>query len=186
MGGLFGIGGSAAKTDRKQQINSWGALQNLAGTETRAGGRELLAGEGGVNKAKDYWSALMSGDPTAMSKVLAPQISAIKGQSGQNIRGLQQFSGRSGGTSGAVQAENVEAMSAIQNLFDMLGPMAAEEFGKLSEFQTEAGSGLLGMAGENEATIGSQATGSRQTTVPQQQGQQAAVLQALGALAGLA
>jgi hypothetical protein len=186
MGGLFGIGGSAAKTDRKQQLQSWGELQGLFGTANKAGKQELSTGIGDVNKAKDYWGAIMSGDPTAMSKALAPQISAIQGQSGQAVRGLQQFSGRSGGTSGAVEATNAEAASAVQNLFDLLGPMAAQEFQQLAQGEVSTGENLLGIAGSSAAEVGAQASGARQIDVPVQQAQQSAVIQSIGALMGLA
>ena len=185
MAGLFGIGGSSAKTDRKFQLQSWGDLQNLFNSESKQGQATLSSGLGGVGKAKDYWSALMSGDPTKMSQALAPQISAIKGQSGQAIRGLEQFSGRSGGTSAAVQSQNAQAQSAIQNLFDMLGPEAAQEFGNLSEFETGAGAGLLGQAAGAAGEVGAQAGGARPGDQQLQQSQQSSVLTGLATLFGL-
>ena len=185
MAGLFGIGGSSAKTDRKFQLKSWGDLQNLFNATSKAGSTELKAGIGDVNKSKDYWSALMSGDPTKMSQVLAPQISTLRAQAGQNIMGLEQFSGRSGGTSSAVQAENVEAGRAIQNLFDMLGPEAAQEFSKLSEFEVGAGESLLSTSGSAASEIGQQAGSARPGDQQMQQQQQQAVIQAIAALAGL-
>ena len=71
-------------------------------------------------------------------------------------------------------------------LFDLLGPMAAQEFGQLAGFEVGTGEELLGQAGAAAGEVGAQAGGSRQTTVPQQQQQQAAVIQAIGSLAGLA
>lgn len=157
MSGIFGIGGSSNKTDRKFQLQSWGDLQNLFGEANKRGTSTFDTGTGDVGKARDYWTALMSGDPTKMSQALAPQISAIKGQSGQAIRGLEQFSGRSGGTSAAVQAQNFEAQSAIQNLFDMMGPMSAQELEKLGISEQGMGAGLLSTAGSAASEIGSQA-----------------------------
>lgn len=185
MSGLFGIGGSSAKTDRNFQLKSWGDLNSLFGSESKTGKQELSTGIGDINQAKGYWQSIMSGDPTAMSKALAPQISAIKGQSGQNIRGLQQFAGRSGGTSSAVQAQNVEAQSAIQNLFDLLGPEAAQEFGKLAGFEVGTGEELLGQAGSAASTVGSQASGARPGDQSMQNDQQGAVITSLATLMGL-
>lgn len=185
MAGLFGIGGSAAKTDRKYQLTSWDDLQGLFTTGATQGRKQLKTGEAGVQKAQDYWSKLMSGDPAALSQVLAPQIGTIKGQVGQNIAGIQQFQGRSGGSSAAVQAQNVEAQRSIQQLFDLLGPMAAEEFGNLAEFQVGTGENLLGLAGTSAAEMGAQASGARQLDVPVQQAQQGAVFEGLGSLLGL-
>lgn len=185
MAGLFGIGGSSAKTDRNFQLQSWGDLSNLFNTQNQAGTSLLNSGTTGLGQASNYWQALMSGDPTKMSQVLAPQISAIKGQTGQNIAGIQQFQGRSGSTAGAVEAENVSAQTAIQNLFDMLGPEAAQQFTQLSEFETGAGSGLLSEAGSTAGTLGSEAGGARTTDQQMQQQQQAAVMEALVSLAGI-
>lgn len=185
MAGLFGIGGSSAKTDRKFQLQSWGQLNDLFNTESKTGKSTLDTGLKDINKAKDYWGALMSGDPTKMSQALAPQISAIKGMSGQNIRGLEQFSGRSGGTSAAVQAQNVEAQSAIQNLFDLLGPEAAKEFGSLAGFEVGAGEGLLSGAAGAASEVGAQATNTRPGDQQLQQSQQSSVLTGLATLFGL-
>ncbi len=185
MAGLFGIGGSAAKTDRKQQLQSWGDLHNLFTGESKTGGQQIKTGIADVGKAKDYWGALMSGDPTTMSKVLAPQISTIQGQSGQAVRGLQQFAGRSGGTSGAVEAINAEAASAVQNLFDLLGPSAAEEFGKLAGFEVGTGEELLGQAAAATGEAGAQASGARPGDAANQNAQQSAVITSLATLMGL-
>lgn len=186
MGGLFGIGGSSAKTDRKMQLQSWGDLMNLFGNESRAGGREYAQGTKTLQGASDFWKAIMSGDPSKISSLLAPQISQIRGQAGQNIAGLEQFSGRSGGTSGAVQAENVEAARAVQNLMDLLLPEAVQQETGIGEFQTGAGLDLLGMASANAAEVGSQASSARPGDQALQQSQQASVLETLGTLVGLA
>jgi hypothetical protein len=186
MAELFGIGGSAAKTDRKYQLQSWGELNDMFGAEKKRGLSTLDTGLADTGKAKDYWSALMSGDPTKMSAVLAPQISTIKKQSGQQIAGLNQFSGRSGGTAAAVQQANTEALSSIQNLFDMLGPTAAEEFTKLAGFETETGRGLLEDASASAAEVGQQAGASRPGDQQMQQQQQQAIIQGIGSLLALA
>lgn len=186
MSGLFGIGGSKAKTDRKYELASMGELQNLFGAESKAGQGLLDTGTADVGKSKDYWSALMSGDPTKMSAVLAPQISTLKKQSGQAIGNIQQFGDRSGGNSGAVVAQNSEALSSIQNLFDMLGPMAAEQFTKLAGFEVGSGESLLGMAGNSAATTGEIAQNARLNGDQKAQNdQQGAILSTLGSIFGL-
>jgi hypothetical protein len=182
MAGLFGVGGSAAKTDRKFQLQSWGDLANIFGQQQQQGAQLSQAGGKNLGTGANYWNAILSGDPTKMSAALAPQISAIKGQTGQNIAGLQQFSGRSGGTNAAVQNETVSAQTAIQNLFDLLGPEAAQQLTQIGEFQTSAGltaeEGAAGTAGELASATGSARPGDQ----AQQQAQQAAVMEGLTSL----
>jgi hypothetical protein len=121
-----------------------------------------------------------------MSKALAPQISAIQQTTGQGVNTLNQFGSRSGGTAAAVSQEGIAAQQAIQNLFDLLGPEAMKEVASISGVQEELGTGQEQLAAGAAETVGAQAGKSREQTVPLQQAQQAAVIQSIAALAGLA
>jgi hypothetical protein len=121
-----------------------------------------------------------------MSAVLAPQISAIQQQVGQNIATTGQFQGRSGGTAAGIQQQGYAAQQAVQNLFDLLGPQAASELAAISGTQEGLGMGQTQLAESAAATTGAQASGARQIDVPLQQSQQGAVLGGLTALVGLA
>lgn len=186
MGGLFGIGGSAAHTDRKQQLTSWGDLNALFSTEKAAADKQIGEGAAGLTKASNYFSDIASGDPTKMSKALAPQISAIQQTVGQGVNTIGQFSGRSGGSAAAATQEGFAAQQAVQNLFDLLGPEAMKEVAAISGVQEELGTGQQSIALDAAKTTGAQATDARTTDVPVQQAQQAAVMQAIAALAGMA
>lgn len=185
MGGLFGIGGSSAKTDRKFQLSSWGALQSLVDPLTKEGRAETTEGAKNLSSSGNYFAALMSGDPAKMSKVLAPQISGIKSQVGQQVGTINQFSGRSGGTAAAVQQEGVEAQRAIQNLFDLLGPEAAGELAKIGGMQESLGLNETSIGANAAAEVGSQASGSRSGDLAQQNAEQSGILDAGLALFGL-
>lgn len=185
MGGLFGIGGSAAKTDRKQQLTSWGDLNSLFGATSTAGENQVSQGASGLTSASNYFSQIASGNPAQMSKALAPQISAIQSTTGQGVNTIGQFSGRSGGTAAAVTQEGFAAQQAVQNLFDLLGPEAESQLATISGIQEQLGTGQEDVAANAATAAGSQASGSRATDVPTQQAQQSAAIQALTSLAGL-
>jgi hypothetical protein len=186
MAGLFGIGGSAAKTDRKQQLSSWGDLQSIFGATSTLGQGQAKQGAANLGTASDYFNAIASGDPSKMSTALAPQISAIKNITSQGVNTLNQFGTRSGGTAGAVSEEGIAAQQAVQNLFDLLGPEAMAEVANLGANQETLGTGQEQLATEAAGTVGAQASGSRQQTVPLQQAQQSGVIDALSSLGGLA
>jgi hypothetical protein len=183
--GLFGIGGSAAKTDRNAQLTSWGQLQSLFGPAKAMGEQQTAAGAGGLTTARNYFEAIASGDPAKMSAVLAPQISTIQGQTGARVNTIGQFSGRSGGTAAQATDLGTEATRAIQNLFDLLGPEAMKEVAAISGTQEAFGQGETGIALSAAGEVGAQAGGARATDVPVQQAQQAAAMEAIVALAGL-
>ena len=182
MGGLFGIGGSAAKTDRKFQLRSWGDLQNLFTSTSAAGGMQTAKAGAGLDTARNYFEAIASGDPAKMNAVLAPQINTIKQQTAANVNTLGQFSGRSGGTAAQATQMGSDATIAIQNLFDLLGPEAAKEVAGISALQGNLGLGELGIAESAAGTVGGQSTNARQTDVPVQQAQQAAVMDILAGI----
>lgn len=185
MAGLFGVGGAAAKTDRKQQLNSWGELTSLFNFGSNQGKEQVKTGASGLKTAGDYFKALQSGDRAKMSSVLAPQISTIQGQTAQQRSTASQFGDRSGGTNASIQASENQATAAIQSMFELLGPDAAKEFASISGAEESAGLGLLGEAGSAASTTGAQATNARPGDQAMQSEQQTAIIQALGALAGL-
>jgi hypothetical protein len=142
-------------------------------------------GAAGLDQAGNYFSAIASGDPAKMSAVLAPQISTIEGQTSQKVNTLGEFTGRSGGTASAQVSAETEAGTAVQNLFDLLGPEAMKEVAAIGGTQAALGESAVGMAESAAATAGSEAGNARPGDVAQQQAQQAAVMQALASLAGL-
>jgi Sec-independent protein translocase protein TatA len=186
MAGLFGIGGSAAKTDRSQQLTSWNDLQSLFNTGSRVGTNQISQGSKGLSDALGYFKKLMSGDRSQMASVLAPQISTISGQATQAKQNASTFGNRSGGTNAAIQASETSATQAVQQLFEMLGPEAAQAVASISGTIEGAGQNLLDLAGNSAAEVGKQSSDSRQTDVATQQAQQQAIIQGLVSLAGMA
>lgn len=177
MSSMFGLGGSAADTDRKVQLDSWNSLKTLFDFGHKHGSADIKSAESGLGKASDYFGTLMSGNRPAMSKVLAPQISTIQNQATQQRNTQSQFGNRSGGTNAAMQMATDEATKSIQGLFDMLGPSSAEEFAKISGMQGNLGLGLEGEALDAQRVRSDDTTQSRQMTLPIEQAQQKAWMQ---------
>lgn len=149
MSGLFGFGGSASKTDRGNQLTSFGSLSDTAHFGTKSG-------EGGITAAQDYFQSLLSGDPTKIAGAIGPQASIIKGQAQQQKQQLAEFGTRSGGTAGAASMIDANTQGAIQNLINTLIPQAATQAGNL-------GLSTLSTGANSAAELGSLATTARST-----------------------
>lgn len=185
MGGIFGLGGSSSKTDRKHSLEGWGALKDIMYNTKASGLKQTAEGAGGLTSAADYFKALMSGDQAKMSQVLAPQISVIKGQNQQRVNTLAQFGNRSGGTNAAAQSDTEAATKSIQQLFDMLGPQAAEEVARISGVQESLGSNLLGISTHAAGTLSGQAEQARAGDTKNEMDTAAGAGQAIAALLGI-
>jgi hypothetical protein len=179
MSRLFGIGGSAAKTDRNFQFTGWKDLQNLFQFGSKQGKGQVKEGIGGLSDAAKYFKTLMSGDRAAISQLLAPQISSIRGQTSQRQLTNSTFGNRSGGTNAYAQSAVDDATKAIQSLFDSIGPEAAKEFADISGIQESLGINLLDLAKGAASDISGQATSGRSTDATIQQAQQGEILRAL-------
>lgn len=153
MGGLFGIGGGSSKTDRNQQLTSWGTLNDInAFTEP--------FGEKNLTTASNFFNSILSGDMGQISKTLAPEISTITGQAEQQKKTNAEFGNRAGGTNSANQALTAGENAQINSMIDSLlsGSASALASIGLSTLQT----GQQGIE-----TAGQQATNSRPTDLQQ-------------------
>jgi hypothetical protein len=122
--------------------------QSQYGSLTSSSGFATGEGEGDITASDAFMRALLSGDPTKISQVLAPQISAAKTSAAQNTKTQTQFGGRTGGTAARNAATNDTLHSDITNLIGSTTAGAASSLGS-------EGTGLLGegMSGE-EAGFG--------------------------------
>jgi len=122
---FFGIGegpSGAEKTDA-------GILGNVANFG-------IGQGEGDILKAQNFWSSILSGDPSKISQVLGPEESAINKQGQQQKKTLAEFGTRSGGTAAVGQTIGDTTRGSIQSMIAQLTSGAAGSLGNL-------GSGLL-------------------------------------------
>jgi len=156
MSGLFGMGGSASKTDRTHELGAWGTLSDVSNFGTGAGKTNITSGTADF---KD----ILSGDPTKVSEAIAPQAGAIRSQANQQIQTNSQFGNRSGGTNASNQQISTNAEGKVQDLINTLIPQAAQNLESTGLSELSAGSSAAG-------ELGSQTESARQFD-KQQEGQ---------------
>jgi hypothetical protein len=115
MSGVFG--GGSASTTRKNELAAFGDLSNAMYFGQYSGQPMVSGAAGGLGTAQTFAQSLMSGQPGAM---LAPQISTIQQQAGQQRATGAQFGTRSGGTAAANQAIGTNVNTEIDNLIGQL------------------------------------------------------------------
>lgn len=130
MGGFFSslFGGSSPGLSQAQR--------NAAGVSTDA----TALGFADTRAASDYERALLSGDPTAIGRVLGPQISAINKRGNEAIQTRSQFQDRSGGTNASNQQSMDEQRANVERMISQLTGGAAGELANIGG--TEQGIGL--------------------------------------------
>jgi len=125
FGGLFSGSNPTLNTDISQsgQISDYGT--NL--------------GEGDLTQASNFFSGLLSGDPSKIGQILGPQLSDIQKQGQQQIQTNAQFGNRSGGTN----ASNQQNMDSQRQQVEQL----------IAQLTGSAASGLTGI-GQNALSTG--------------------------------
>lgn len=131
---MFGVdmGPSSGETGATNSLNG---LSGFAGS----------VGKGLLSDSSAFISALLSGDPGKISKILAPEISGISKQANEKTQTNAQFAGRSGG----VNASNQNTMDAVRaGVNDLISGLTKSAIGAGASL----GSNLLGksMSGYND------------------------------------
>jgi len=104
--GSFGLLDFGPSSQEKKGYNQLSAASNFG----------VGLGEADATQASQWMSDLISGDPTKVSRALAPQISAIQNRTQQAKDTTAQFSPRSGGTAAATADLGRNARADITNL----------------------------------------------------------------------
>ena len=104
-------------------------MRNLANFATSTGEKQIL-------EADKFWSAIMSGDPTQLAKVLGPQMSGINRRAQQSKKTTSEFGNRGGGTNAGMQMTDDTTRSSIDTMISQLTGGAASAEGA-------SGAGLL-------------------------------------------
>lgn len=137
MGGILGIGGSAAKTDRKDILQSQGNLNNVFNYA-------LPTGEKATSDANSYNSKILNGDRSSITQAMAPEVNSITGQADQaKKQEANMGTSRGGGTNAAHQQTQQKEEGAVTDMIAKARPAAAAN-------EANIGSNLLGL-GENAA-----------------------------------
>jgi hypothetical protein len=150
VSGFMGLGGSAAKTDRKYEVSGLGGLQNIFNFGTSVA-KSTLGG------AADYWTKLLSGNRPAMSQAVAPETNAAMSTADAQKRQLATSgTARGGGTAATSQTMNDKVRAMIDNLLFGARPEAAKQSGALGEgalsTSTDAASNLAKTASDSRLT----------------------------------
>lgn len=116
------------------------------------GGFATGLGEGNLSQASNFWSSLLSGDPSKQAQALAPEIGTIQQQGQQQKSQAAQFGNRGGGTNASMQMVDAQSRGAINNMISSLLGSSASNLGNI-------GSSLLG---QGQSAFGAQAQGSQQ------------------------
>lgn len=172
MAGLFGIGGSAAKTDRNNQLASWGSLSSLTNQNQTIGGQNVAAGEGNVGTGTSFFQSLLSNKPGAVAQAVQPQVSALTGQAQQQRQQQAEFGNRAGGTNAGQQATTAQTSGEISTLINSLIPGAATQLTQTGLQQENLGLSALSNATTAAGTLGSLTGNARNLDVATQQAQQ--------------
>jgi hypothetical protein len=96
-------------------------------------------GEGAVSNANNFYSTLLSGDPRAEAKLLAPQIDTMQKQGQQQLATTSEFGNRSGGTNASGQTNMDNSRANIDNMISQLTGGAASGEAALGENQMGLG-----------------------------------------------
>ena len=135
MGGLIsGIAGLIEGNPTAQEQAQLGQV----------GGSELGQGQGYTTQAGNYYSNLLSGNPSQIAQSLAPQISAQQGQLQNQMNQNAQFGNRAGGTNASNQAAAGQARGNIINAIGGAQSGAAGALGSMGGNLLSQGAGNIG------------------------------------------
>jgi hypothetical protein len=150
VGNLFG--GSAAKTDRKQQLAGFGDLSNLFNFGMNSGQAETGQSQDLLGQAGGYYSKLLSGDRNATMSAVAPTVTAANAQSDASKRGIAASgTARGGGSNAATLTMDDSTRSTIDNAVNGAKAGAAQGATATGGTMASQAGNLLGM-GESAAT----------------------------------
>lgn len=122
---LFGGSNPTLNSTMNQTGSIAGYTSNLGQNNTTAG--------------SNFFSSILSGDPSKIAQTLAPEISAMQGQGQQQKNAIAQFGNRSGGSNSA--AQNIDSSNRA-NLTNLIGGLQSGAASTL----LSSGQSLLGQS----------------------------------------
>lgn len=147
------MGGGPAKTagdsSTDQPIfNLLTQLQGGGGSASASGAGAFAGGTSALQNPINYYSQLLSGDPTATAAAIAPTTSGIMQQYDTAYKNLTDNTARGGQRSGAIANNQTAEAGAVSNALTQVQPAAAQGLGNL-------GTSLAGL-GVSEQGVGNQ------------------------------
>ena len=185
MGGFLGIGGSGYKTDRHEQLKSYGQLNNVFYYGMNQGKANESAGTNLLGQAGDYYSKLLSGNRPAVLQAVAPVANAANAQEDAQKRQLDATgTARGGGVNAVGQQLETAKNATIDNAINEARGGAAQGATQVGSVDVNAALRLLGLGAdvaESKARISSE---SRAESDKHNQMVQGQVTNAIDALFG--
>jgi hypothetical protein len=162
MGGFLGIGGSAAKTDRKEQLTAYSDLHNVFSFALPAGESSFKAGQSQLGDAASYWKGILSGNRTAVNAATAPAANAARTSADAAKRQIATSgTARGGGTAGTNQQVNDKTRATIDDeIFGARGD-AAKATAAIGGTELSVATNLLGLGEKSAGDLGQLAGDSR-------------------------
>jgi hypothetical protein len=136
-------------------------LSNAASSLSSTGSTATQSGLADTKQAGDFYSTLLSGNTSAIGKLLAPQINNLQKSGQQQVQSLAQFGNRSGGTNAAAANIGNSTRAGVNDMISSLTGSAASGLGSL-------GSNLLGQgigATNSSASIYDQILKNQQNSI---------------------
>lgn len=184
--GFLGIGGSASKTDRSNQLAGYGDLSNIYNTGLSQGNNASATGQSELGQASGYDSSILSGNRSSIMSSLSPQISSITGQANQNKKQQSAMgTSRGGGTDALNQQSQQQTQGAITNAIGGAQSGAAKDLAGIGSTEVGTGANLLGLGANAAGTLTGDAASSYATTSAQNAASGAAAGQLAAGLLGL-
>jgi hypothetical protein len=160
IGGLFG--GSAAKTDRKYQLQGMQGLTNAFNFGLNSGANETGQSQGLLGQAGSYYSSLLSGDRQATLGAVAPTVNAANATTDATKRAISSSgTARGGGVNATTQTLEDQKRASIDNAVNSAKAGAAGGATQVGGTMASQAGNLLGMGTTAAGDLASIASGSR-------------------------
>jgi len=179
----------------QQQKSLQTAETGLVGTQTQAANFGLNTAEQNLPSAfaalqqpLNYYGTLASGNPSAISQLLAPDVSNISSQYTQAQKATNEFAARGGGSTAANEENQFQEASQVAGLFTGARQTGVQGLTSIAQLLGQLSLGALG--GGTSAATGASNTaastvGQLQTQQQLQQQTEASVGQGLGTIIAL-
>jgi len=146
------LGGSAAKTDRKQELAGFGDLNNLFNFGFNSGTAETGQSQDLLGQAGGYYSKLLSGDRSATLSAIAPTVNAANATTDATKRSIATSgTARGGGVNATTASLDDQKRASIDTAVNSAKAGAAGGATQVGGTMASQASNLLGM-GETAAT----------------------------------
>jgi hypothetical protein len=162
IGSLFGnVGGSSAKRDRSEQLDSYTDLANVFNFGMGQAKSNATAGANDTGAASSFFKNVL-GNRTAATQAAAPEIAGAASANDASKRQLATSgTARGGGTAGFNQTRNEDMMGKIDQMLFGARTGAAGEEAKIGAGETTAGIEDTFAADKSASQLGEMATKSR-------------------------